>query len=89
MEESCKAPFGLCAGKEASPLPFPLGEHTSGYDGSPVFKPSTQNKALKTLIALRLPQEAPKDLPGAGLPGHPLCGQMAPQRCPYPNSWKL
>lgn len=42
---------------------------------------------MKTLISLRLPQEAPKDLAGAEVPGCPLCRQMAPQRCPHPNSW--
>ena len=43
-----------------------------------VFKPYTQSRALKTLIALTLPQEAAKDLTGAGLAGHPPCRQNAP-----------
>lgn len=63
-------------GRKLGPLPFPSGEHTSGYDRRPVFKPSTQGRALKTLVALRLAQEAPRDLAGAGLPDCPLCRQM-------------
>lgn len=67
----------------------PSGDYTSGDDGDPVFKPCAQSKALKTLIALTLSQEAPKDLAGAGLPGCPLCRQNSPRGCLHRRSQTL
>ena len=69
------------------PYLSPSGGYTSGYDRDPVFKPCAQSKALKTTMALMLPQEAPKDLAAAGLPGCPLCRRNGPRRCLHPYSW--
>ena len=86
MKGPCKALVGL--GKKQGwpwsyqlrgPYLSPSGGYTSGHDRDPVFKPSAQSKALKTMMALMLPQEAPKDLAAAGLPGCPLCRQNGPR----------